>query len=122
MTYVRTARPPKGGGASMPRNATARREPEVADEAASTRVDELIQLGRGQGYLSLTELRAAFGEAGVSPAEGRSIIRELAEAWVRLGDEPGGHCRRRPYLKEHCPKASTDGHGGHDYSTTHRIA
>ena len=74
----------------MPRNATARREPEVADEAATMRVDELIQLGRGQGYLSLTELRAAFGEAGVSPAEGRSIIRELAEAGVRLGDEPGG--------------------------------
>ena len=73
----------------MPRNATARREPEAADEAATTRVDELIQLGRGQGYLSLTELRAAFGEAGVSPAEGRSIIRELAEAGVRLGDEPG---------------------------------
>ena len=58
--------------------------------AATMRVDELIQLGRGQGYLSLTELRAAFGEAGVSPAEGRSIIRELAEAGVRLGDEPGG--------------------------------
>ena len=74
----------------MPRNATARREPEVADEAATMRVDELIQLGRGQGYLSLTELRAAFGEAGVSPAEGRSIIRELADAGVRLGDEPGG--------------------------------
>ena len=74
----------------MPRNATARREPEVADEAATTRVDELIQLGRGQGYLSLTELRAAFGEAGVSTAEGRSIIRELADAGVRLGDEPGG--------------------------------
>jgi len=74
----------------MPRNATATREPEVADEAATTRVDELIQLGRGHGYLSLTELRAAFGEAGVSPAEGRSIIRELAEAGVRLGDEPGG--------------------------------
>ncbi|MGH7732543.1 MAG: RNA polymerase sigma factor [Gemmatimonadales bacterium] len=72
----------------MPRDATARREPEVADEAATTRVDELIQLGRGQGYLSLTALRAAFGEAGVSPAEGRSIIRELAEAGVRLGDEP----------------------------------
>src|SRR5450631_134982 len=94
VTYVRTgaahtARPRKGGGASMPRNATARREPEVEDEAATTRVDELIQLGRGQGYLSLTELRAAFGEAGVSPAEGRSIIRELAEAGVRLGDEPG---------------------------------
>ncbi len=73
----------------MPRSATARRVPEVADEA-TRRVDELIQLGRGQGFLSLTELRAAFGDAGVTPAEGRSIIRELAEAGVRLGDEPGG--------------------------------
>jgi RNA polymerase primary sigma factor len=73
----------------MPKSATARREPEVADEATE-RVDELIQLGRGQGYLSLTELRAAFVGAGVTPAEGRSIIRELAEAGVRLGDEPGG--------------------------------
>jgi len=73
----------------MPKSATARREPDLADEAIR-RVDELIQLGRGQGYLSLTELRAAFGDAGVTPAEGRSIIRELAEAGVRLGDEPGG--------------------------------
>jgi RNA polymerase primary sigma factor len=73
----------------MPKSATARREPDLADEA-TRRVDELIQLGRGQGYLSLTELRAAFGDAGVTPAEGRSIIRELAEAGVRLGDEPGG--------------------------------
>jgi RNA polymerase primary sigma factor len=73
----------------MPKSATARREPDLADEA-TRRVDELIQLGRGQGYLSLTELRAAFGDAGVTPADGRSIIRELAEAGVRLGDEPGG--------------------------------
>jgi RNA polymerase primary sigma factor len=73
----------------MPRSATARREPDLVDEA-TRRVDELIQLGRGQGYLSLTELRAAFVGAGVTPAEGRSIIRELAEAGVRLGDEPGG--------------------------------
>jgi RNA polymerase primary sigma factor len=73
----------------MPKSATARRQPDAADEA-TRRVDELIQLGRGQGYLSLTELRAAFVAAGVTPAEGRSIIRELAEAGVRLGDEPGG--------------------------------
>jgi RNA polymerase primary sigma factor len=91
----------------MPRNATARREPEVADEAASTRVDELIQLGRGQGYLSLTELRAAFGEAGVSPAEGRSIIRELAEAGVRLGDEPGGAAIREGTAAEGRTSQST---------------
>ncbi|MGI8449483.1 MAG: RNA polymerase sigma factor [Streptosporangiaceae bacterium] len=94
----------------MPRNATARREPEVADEAASTRVDELIQLGRGQGYLSLTELRAAFGEAGVSAAEGRSIIRELAEAGVRLGDEPGGEAAREGAAsKSTAPKRARTG-------------
>ncbi len=72
----------------MPRTAAARREP--ADEAATTRVDELIQLGRGQGHLSLAELRAAFAEAGIPASDGRSIIRELAEAGVRLGDEPAG--------------------------------
>ena len=84
-------------------------------------MDELIQLGRERGYPSLTELRSAFAAAGVSPAQGREIIRELAEAGVRLGDEPGARALP-PKAAEHCPKASTDGHGGHDYSTTHRIA
>jgi RNA polymerase primary sigma factor len=58
------------------------------DEATMTRVDILIQRGRGRGQLSLPELRAAFEEAGISAAEGRSILRELAEAGVRLGNEP----------------------------------
>jgi RNA polymerase primary sigma factor len=53
-----------------------------------THVDELIQRGRGQGYLSLPELRDAFDKARVSPAEARSIIRELTEAGVQLGNEP----------------------------------
>jgi len=53
-----------------------------------THVDELIQRGRGQGYLSLPELRDALDKARVSPAEARSIIRELTEAGVQLGNEP----------------------------------
>ncbi|HEY2443938.1 MAG TPA: RNA polymerase sigma factor [Streptosporangiaceae bacterium] len=57
------------------------------DEATMTRVDELVQRGRGQGHLSLPELRTAFEEAGISAAEGRSILRELSEAGVRLGNE-----------------------------------
>ena len=57
------------------------------DEATVTRVDRLVQRGRGQGHLSLPELRSAFEEAGISAAEGRSILRELAEAGVRLGNE-----------------------------------
>jgi RNA polymerase primary sigma factor len=57
------------------------------DEASTTRVDDLIQRGRSQGHLSLAELRTAFDEAGLTPAEGRSILRELSEAGVRLANE-----------------------------------
>ena len=71
----------------MPRTALAR-SPRHDDESTMTHVDELIQRGRGQGHLSLPELRAAFGQAGVSAAEARSILRELAEDGVQLGNEP----------------------------------
>jgi RNA polymerase primary sigma factor len=52
------------------------------------RVDDLIQRGRSQGHLSLSELRTAFEQAGIAPAEGRSILRELAEAGIRMANEP----------------------------------
>jgi RNA polymerase primary sigma factor len=68
----------------MPRTAVAT---QVDDEVSMTRVDELIQRGRGQGHLSLADLRTAFDEAGLTPAEGRSILRELSEAGVRLAGE-----------------------------------
>jgi RNA polymerase primary sigma factor len=71
----------------MPRIAMARSAAEVDDEASMTRVDDLIQRGRSQGHLSLSELRTAFDQAGLTPAEGRSILRELSEAGVRLGNE-----------------------------------
>jgi len=57
------------------------------EDATFTHVDELIQRGRGHGRLSLAELRAAFEEARISPTEARSIIRELTEAGVQLGNE-----------------------------------
>ncbi len=75
----------------MPRIAmatsTAERITETDDEASMTRVDDLIQRGRSQGHLSLAELRTAFDQAGLTPAEGRSILRELSEAGVRLANE-----------------------------------
>jgi len=71
----------------MARTATAASRVRV-DEDTMTHVDELIQRGRGQGYLSLPELRDAFDQARVSTAEARSIIRELTEAGVQLGNEP----------------------------------
>ncbi len=71
----------------MARTATAPSPVRATDETA-THVDELIQRGRGQGFLSLPELRDALDTARVSAAEARSIIRELTEAGVQLGNEP----------------------------------
>ena len=68
----------------MPRIATAA---SAEEEASSSRVDDLIQRGRSQGHLSLSDLRTAFEQAGLTPAEARSILRELSEAGVRLADE-----------------------------------
>src|SRR6266568_3035908 len=74
-----------GGRCLMPRIAMATST--VDDEASTTRVDDLIQRGRSQGHLSLAELRTAFDQAGLTPAEGRSILRELSESGVRLANE-----------------------------------
>jgi RNA polymerase primary sigma factor len=64
----------------MPRNAAA------ATSAAptTTPLEELLDRGRSQGHLSLDEVRQAFQEAGITPAQGRSIIRELTDTGVRL--------------------------------------
>ncbi|HEY3036396.1 MAG TPA: RNA polymerase sigma factor [Streptosporangiaceae bacterium] len=70
----------------MPRNATAGRPP----GPVSQNVDELIRLGRERGHLSQTELRSAFAAAGLSPAQGRAILRDLAEAGVDLGEGQAG--------------------------------
>src|SRR6202041_453256 len=74
-----------GGRCLMPRIATATSAQD--EEASSSRVDDLIQRGRSQGHLSLSDLRTAFEQAGLTPAEARSILRELSEAGVRLADE-----------------------------------
>jgi RNA polymerase primary sigma factor len=68
----------------MPRIATAA---SADEETSSSRVDDLIQRGRSQGHLSLSDLRTAFEQAGLTPVEARSILRELSEAGVRLADE-----------------------------------
>ena len=64
----------------MPRNAAA------AAHAAptTTPLEELLDRGHSQGHLSLDEVRKAFQEVGITPAQGRSIIRELTDAGVRL--------------------------------------
>ncbi|MFI6478446.1 RNA polymerase sigma factor [Nonomuraea sp. NPDC050663] len=64
--------------------------PTTAVASTPATLDQLLDRGRAQGHLSLAELRDAFAEAGISPAQGRSILRELTEAGVSLAaeDEP----------------------------------
>ncbi|GGO10445.1 hypothetical protein GCM10010116_21010 [Microbispora rosea subsp. aerata] len=69
----------------MPRTAVAA----SPEREATPTLDLLLERGRAQGRLSLRELREAFAEAGVSPGEGRSILRELTEAGVNLADGAG---------------------------------
>ncbi|WP_248958536.1 RNA polymerase sigma factor [Sphaerisporangium perillae] len=79
----------------MPRTAAAT---SPSREATSTALDQVLDRGRAQGHLSLAELREAFSSAQISPAKGRSILRELAEAGVNLAAEneptPGGPARK----------------------------
>ncbi|MFI6922585.1 RNA polymerase sigma factor [Nonomuraea spiralis] len=61
--------------------------PRTAVATPPATLDQLIERGRAQGHLSLAELRDAFAQAGISPSEGRTILRELSEAGVSLAAE-----------------------------------
>jgi RNA polymerase primary sigma factor len=78
----------------------------VSDEATSSRVDDLIQRGRSQGHLSLSDLRTAFEQAGLTPTEARSILRELSEAGVRLANEEPELLAPKPARKAAASKAA----------------
>ena len=88
----------------MPRIAMA--APASDEDASATRVDDLIQRGRSQGHLSLSDLRTAFEQAGLTPGEARSILRELSEAGVRLADEETELKAPRAKAKAAAPKAA----------------
>src|SRR5690349_12450686 len=92
----------EGGWCLMPQIATAA---SADEEASSSRVDDLIQRGRSQGHLSLSDLRTAFETAGLQPAEARSILRELSEAGVRLADEQA-ELKAAPRKAKAAPKAA----------------
>src|ERR1700756_5931027 len=94
----------EGGSGLMPRIATAA---SADEEANSSRVDDLIQRGRSQGHLSLSDLRTAFEQAGLTPAEARSILRELSEAGVRLADEETELKAPRGKAKPAAPRAAS---------------
>jgi RNA polymerase primary sigma factor len=101
-TQLRAARTQEGR-CLVPRNATAGRP----SGPVSPTVDELIQLGRERGHLSRTELRSAFAAAGLSPAQGRAILRDLAGAGVDLGEGQAGTPGRVRTGKEDMQTAQT---------------
>ncbi|MFI7226560.1 RNA polymerase sigma factor [Nonomuraea angiospora] len=74
--------------------------PRTAVATPSATLDQLIERGRAQGHLSLAELRDAFADAGISPSEGRTILRELSESGVSLAAE------NEPSLSKTAPKTS----------------
>jgi RNA polymerase primary sigma factor len=55
----------------------------ASSDAAST-VDDLLARGRKRGRLSMTELRAAFDQAGVAATRAKRIMRELSAEGVEL--------------------------------------
>ncbi|MFG1707315.1 RNA polymerase sigma factor [Nonomuraea sp. M3C6] len=73
--------------------------PRTAVATPPTSLDQLIERGRAQGHLSLAELRDAFAKAGISPSEGRTILRELSESGVSLAAE------NEPSLSKTAPKS-----------------
>ncbi len=87
---------------------------ETDEEASTARVDDLIQRGRSQGHLSLAELRNAFDQAGLTPAEGRSILRELAESGVRLANELGDSGSKTRLARSAAPARAVKGAGDTD--------
>ncbi|QVQ52959.1 RNA polymerase sigma factor [Spiractinospora alimapuensis] len=66
--------------------ATSAQVDETSESTATAALDELLARGRSQGHLSLAELRAAFTAAEVSPADARSILRELTDSGVQLAN------------------------------------
>ncbi|WP_067468381.1 RNA polymerase sigma factor [Actinomadura macra] len=80
-------------------------------EPASPALDELLKRGRAQGRLSLDEVRGAFEAAGISPAQGRSIVRELSESGISLAGE-GDAARRAATANGTTPNGTADHKGG----------
>ncbi|MFC5745467.1 RNA polymerase sigma factor [Actinomadura rugatobispora] len=82
----------------MPRTAMPTSAETPPTEGTSPALDALLDRGRAQGRLSLAEVRLAFEAAGISPSQGRSILRELSEAGIRLAseDEPARKAAAQP--------------------------
>ncbi|WP_018656243.1 RNA polymerase sigma factor [Actinomadura flavalba] len=83
-------------------------------QPANPALEALLERGRANGRLSLDEVRRAFETAGISPAQGRSILRGLSEAGVSMAGDNSGEEDTAPGGKPAAPrkrarKAAADG-------------
>ncbi|RAY11087.1 RNA polymerase sigma factor [Actinomadura craniellae] len=70
----------------MPRTAVG--TPSMESNAPLGRpLDQLLARAHAQGHLTLDEVRSAFETAGISPAHGRTLLRQLAEAGVDVSSD-----------------------------------
>ncbi|MFC9975578.1 RNA polymerase sigma factor [Spirillospora sp. NPDC127200] len=82
-------------------------------ESSGSALGDLLERGRAQGRLSLDEVRKAFEAAGISPAQGRSILRELSENGISLASEEEP-AKRKPAARA----AATKGKGKSESKST----
>jgi RNA polymerase primary sigma factor len=90
-------------------------------ELTSPALAELLERGHAQGRLSLDEVRKAFEAAGISPAQGRSILRELSESGISLASEAES-AKKQTTAKSRKSKAVTEITEDEDKATAKRPA
>ncbi|MFC4907317.1 RNA polymerase sigma factor [Actinomadura gamaensis] len=78
-------------------------------ESPSPALEDLLERGRAQGRLSLDEVRRAFEAAGISPGQGRSILRELSEAGISLASEDDTAAKKTARSTRTAKKPTTAG-------------
>ncbi|WP_067472087.1 RNA polymerase sigma factor [Actinomadura hibisca] len=80
-------------------------------ESSGSALGDLLERGRAQGRLSLDEVRKAFEAAGISPAQGRSILRELSENGISLASEDES-AKRKPAARTAATKGKAKTESG----------
>ncbi|MEV5569789.1 RNA polymerase sigma factor [Spirillospora sp. NPDC052269] len=87
-------------------------------ESPGPALDDLLERGRAQGRLSLDEVRRAFEAAGISPGQGRSILRELSEAGISLASEDDTAAKKTARGTRTAKTPTTTGSAGKVTKTT----
>ncbi len=68
-----------------------------ADAALPAAIEELLDAANEQGALTFAEVRKAFDEAGIGPAEASRVLKTIADRGITVGtDAPAGTAAAAP--------------------------